>query len=64
MIYTQTRTVNWLKDQNGNIIPEGTLWSNTGIDNYIQPLDTKLVTTAFGVDLDLLDASPDEDLFK
>jgi hypothetical protein len=55
--YRQSREVSWLPTK------EGTIWYETGIDSYIQPLSTDLQTTALGVDLDLLDNFDDGDLF-
>jgi hypothetical protein len=47
--YIQTKDVSWLET------PKGTIWVDTGMDEYIQPEDHSLRTTAFGVDLSLLD---------
>jgi hypothetical protein len=58
MIYKQTRKVSWLKT------PEGTLWQTAFDEQYIQPVDKSLTTTPFGVDLNLLDCTEDEDLFQ
>jgi hypothetical protein len=56
--YRQTRDVSWLKT------PKDTIWIETGFENYIQPEDLSQVNTLMGVNLDLLDCSPDEDLFQ
>ena len=59
MLYKQTREVSWLKT------PKDTLWRcTTTFGTYIQPLDKNLIETPFGVNLDLLDCTEDEDLFE
>ena len=54
--YKQTRNVPWLS------APAGTIWYNIFDDN-IQPVDSALWETPFGVDLSLLMGTDDEDLF-
>ena len=56
-MYKQTQDVSWLNTF------KGTLWVETGIDNYIPPIDLELWTTPLGVDLDLLDEKT-ETLFE
>ncbi len=56
--YRQTKGVHWLKT------PEGTIWKTYGFRNYIQPEDEDLWETPFGVNLDLLDETPEENLFE
>jgi hypothetical protein len=56
--FKQLRRVHWLTT------PEGTIWRTYGFNNYIQPEDEDLWETPFGVDLDLMDGYPDEDLFE
>ena len=55
--YKQNLEVPWLKT------PVGTIWEETGIDSYIQPVDKSLIQSMFGVDLDLL-SDEDLELFK
>jgi len=47
--YKQIKDAHWLDT------PAGTIWFEYGFDRYIQPIDPSLMTTPFGVDLDLLD---------
>ncbi len=56
--FKQLRRVHWLNT------PEGTIWRTYGHRNYIQPEDEDLWETPFGVNLDLLDDTPEENLFE
>jgi hypothetical protein len=56
--YKQTKNVHWLKT------PKGTIWKTYGFNNYIQPEDENLWESPFGVDLDLLIETEDENLFE
>jgi hypothetical protein len=56
--FKQLRKVSWLKT------PAGTIWQTYGHRNYIQPEEEDLWETPFGVNLDLLDDTSEEDLFE
>ena len=56
--YQQTRQVGWLHT------PKGTIWRKYGSGNHIQPEDQEFWETLFGVDLDLLVDTEDENLFE